>query len=313
LRIATFVRLDDGDLDGARGRPDLLEHRLPVGEVGGGGAVELQVLEDDVVEPRPHEVPRHLVDRELDVALLDHRLAPDVAEEADLARHLLRHRLLGAAHEHVGLDADLAQLAHRLLRGLRLHLPGGGEVGEQRDVHEHHVSARTLQRELSDGLEEGQALDVAHRPADLGDGHVHVLVGHAGVDGLLDGVGDVRDHLDRAPQVVAPPLLRDDRLVDLAGGEVAVLRQDGVREPLVVPEVQVRLGAVVGDVDLAVLERAHRARVHVDVGVELLHRHPLAAALEDHPDRRRGQALAQAADHPARDEDVLCHGSPGRV
>ena len=34
-------------------------------------------------------------------------------------------------------------------------------------------------------------------------------------------------------------------------------------------QVEVGLGAVVGDVDLAVLERAHRARVDVDVRVEL--------------------------------------------
>jgi hypothetical protein len=39
-----------------------------------------------------------------------------------------------------------------------------------------------------------------------------------------------------------------------------------------VAEVEIGLGAVVGHEHLAVLERRHRARVHVDVGVELLHR-----------------------------------------
>jgi hypothetical protein len=42
-------------------------------------------------------------------------------------------------------------------------------------------------------------------------------------------------------------------------------------EALVVAQVEVGLGPVVGDVDLAVLERAHRARIHVDVGIELDH------------------------------------------
>src|SRR6185295_17681614 len=40
-------------------------------------------------------------------------------------------------------------------------------------------------------------------------------------------------------------------------------------EPLVMPQVQVGLGAVVGDEHLAVLGRAHRPRIDVDIGVEL--------------------------------------------
>ena len=42
-----------------------------------------------------------------------------------------------------------------------------------------------------------------------------------------------------------------------------------VGEALVVAEVEVGLGAVVGHEDLAVLVRAHRAGIHVDVRVEL--------------------------------------------
>ena len=91
----------------------------------------------------------------------------------------------------------------------------------------------------------------------------------------------------------------------MPGRPVVIPRGDGAREPLVVAEVQVRLGAVVGDVDLAVLERAHRARVHVDVGVELLERDPVAVALEQRADRRGGQALAQRRHHAARHEDEL--------
>ena len=45
-----------------------------------------------------------------------------------------------------------------------------------------------------------------------------------------------------------------------------------VHEALVVAEIEVGLGAVLGDEDLAVLERAHGARIHVDVGIELEHR-----------------------------------------
>ena len=77
---------------------------------------------------------------------------------------------------------------------------------------------------------------------------------------VLDLVGDVRNDLHGPAEVVAAPLLLDDRQVDLAGRPVVVARRDRVGEPLVVAEVEVGLGAVVGDVDLAVLVRAHRAR-----------------------------------------------------
>ena len=88
-------------------------------------------------------------------------------------------------------------------------------------------------------------------------------------DALLDLVGDVRDDLDRAAEVVAAPLLADDRVVDLAGGDVAGLAGGLIGEALVVAQVQIGLGAVVGDEHLAMLIGRHRARVHVDVGIEL--------------------------------------------
>ena len=65
-------------------------------------------------------------------------------------------------------------------------------------------------------------------------------------------------------------------------------RQVLVDEPLVVAEVEVGLAAVVGDEHLAVLERVHRARVDVDVRIELLHRDPQAAELEQ-PAERAGR------------------------
>src|SRR5262249_16273834 len=50
-----------------------------------------------------------------------------------------------------------------------------------------------------------------------------------------------------------------------------------------------------------------RARVDIDVGVELLEPDLQPALLQQHADRRTGQPLAQRADHPAGHEDVLGH------
>ena len=120
------------------------------------------------------------------------------------------------------------------------------------------VAAPRLLAELPDRLEERQRLDVADRAADLDEDDVGLGADLA--DRLLDLVGDVRDDLHGLAEVVAAPLALDDRHVDPAGRRVVDPRARHRREPLVVAEVEVGLGAVVGDVDLAVLEGRHRAR-----------------------------------------------------
>ena len=99
--------------------------------------------------------------------------------------------------------------------------------------------------------------------------------------------------------------LRSTEYQIAACGVVRVARQVLVDEALVVADVEIRLGAVLGDEDLAVLERAHRARVDVDVRVELLHLHLQAARLEQPAERGRDDALAEGRDDAAGDEDVL--------
>ena len=175
------------------------------------------------------------------------------------------------------LDADAAQLVDRVLRRLRLQLAGVADVRHEREVDEHaRFGGRASGWRLADRLEERQRLDVADRAADLGDHDVDVCGLGDDQDPLLDLVGDVRDHLDGGAEVVAAALAADHRVVDRAGGDVRGARGVRVGEALVVAEVEVGLGAVLGDEDLAVLERAHRARVDVDVRVELLQLDPEA-------------------------------------
>ncbi len=217
--------------------------------------------------------------------------------------------MIRAQDDDVRLDADAAQLLDRVLGGLGLELTGGGQGGEERHVHVQHVRPADVLAHLADGLEERQALDVADGAADLDDDDIGVAVARDTPDALLDLVGDVRDDLDRATQVVAAPLLRDDRLVDAAGRDVAQLGQVGVDEPLVVAEVEVGLGAVVGDEDLAVLVGRHRPRIDVDVGVQLEDRDTETPCLEDPPDAGGGDALAEGTRDAAGHEDILRHGS----
>src|SRR5262249_13668411 len=104
--------------------------------------------------------------------------------------------------------------------------------------------------------------------------------------------------------------------VDAAGGEVVLARHPRAGEPLVVAEVEVRLGAVVGDVDLAVLVRRHRAGVDVEVRVELDVGDLEAPRLHQRADRGSAGALTDRGDDAACDKDEfgpLAHGHRSAV
>ena len=80
-------------------------------------------------------------------------------------------------------------------------------------------------------------------------------------------------------------------------------------EALVVAEVEVGLGAVVGDEHLAVLVGRHRAGIDVEIGIELAQPHLVAARLQQRAERCRSETLAEGGDHAAGDEDVPRHGT----
>ncbi len=155
----------------------------------------------------------------------------------------------------------------------------------------HDVAARQVVAELADRLEERQALDVADRAADLDQDEIDAVV--AIEDEVLDRVGDVGDDLHRRAEEVAAPLLGDQLLVDAPGGDVVLPVGAAAGEALVVAEVEVGLGAVVGDEHLAVLGRAHRARIDVEIGVELAQADGIAARLQERAEGRRSETLAK--------------------
>ena len=75
-------------------------------------------------------------------------------------------------------------------------------------------------------------------------------------------------------------------------------------------EIEIGLGAVIGDEDLPVLVGAHRAGIDVEVGVELAQPDLEAARLQQRAERRRRETLAERGDHAAGNEDEPRHGTP---
>ncbi len=256
----------------------------------------------------------------VDVPHRDHAPGRHIGEQRDFFALFIRDAAVGTAQQHIGLDADFAQLLRSVLSGFGLQLAGRGNPRHIGQVHEGGLVGPELQAHLAHRFEERQRLDVADRAADLDDGDIDRMVGvaigcdaGAALDEFLDLVGDVRDHLHRLAEVVAAAFSLEHTLVDLAGGEVVGLLHPSGDEALVVAQVEIGFRAVVGHIDLAVLEWRHRAGVDIEVGVELDQRDLDAARFKDRCERRRRNALAQRGHHTAGDKDVLGHCFQQRI
>ena len=273
------ILADNAEPDGRLGLPDFADHLAPLQQLRLEGTLQLQPLDHVIVEAGFLEQQRNVVE---DVARhgRDHRAPADVAEERDLVDMLIRDGVIGARDDHIGLDADAAQLAHAVLGGLGLQLAAGADVGQEGDVDVERVFAPQIAAHLAQSFHKRQALDVADGAADFAEHHVSAGgLGHQ-ANAALDFVGDVGNDLDRAAKIVAAPLARDHFGVDTAGRDVRHLVEVDVDEALVVAQVEVGLGPVFGDEHLAMLVGRHRARIDVDVGIELLHGDRQATGLE---------------------------------
>ncbi len=73
-------------------------------------------------------------------------------------------------------------------------------------------------------------------------------------------------------------------------------------------EIQIGLRSVLGHIYFAVLIRAHRSGIYVDIGVELLRRHLQSPCLEQASQRCRRDALSETRNNAAGYKNVLGHG-----
>mmetsp|Transcript_28961 Transcript_28961/g.77895 ORF Transcript_28961/g.77895 Transcript_28961/m.77895 type:complete len:484 (-) Transcript_28961:587-2038(-) len=308
LQAGVLAHECDAHLDGQRVHE--VGEGVPLGEEGRIVALEIELGEEGVEDALLLDEQGHAVDVG-DVVHPQALVRGHVAEVGQLLLGLAVQGARGAAHEEVGGDAQSAQGLHRVLRWLGLLFAHGSDHGDEAHVEEGAVLTPHLPLELADGLDEWHALDVTHSAAQLDDAYVGgVALAVCGrvcdaLDPLLDGVGDVRHHLHRLAQEVALALFLQHVLVDLASRHVIVPPEVEVDEPLIVPEVEIRLTAIVKDEHLPMLEGRHGARVHVDVGVNLDGRHPVARSLDQHAHGRGCHALADARHDASRDDHVL--------
>ena len=247
-------------------------HGREVGLLG----LQPEPLADHAVEALLAEAERDLVDR-LHVGALDHALEVHVAEERDLALDVRAES--GCSLRQIRMSGWIPICIRSRTEccvGLVFSSPAAAMYGTSVRCMNSALSRPTSWRNWRIASRNGSdSMSPTVPPISVITTSCPGAVRRMAF--LISSVMCGND-LHGGAEVLAAALLADDVLVDPAGGDVVLLGERAVDEALVVAEVEVGLGAVVGDVHLAVLERRHRARIDVDVRVELLHRDASARA-----------------------------------
>ena len=282
-----------------------VEDILPCGQFG-RLAFEPEMLEQFGVQTTGVILQGHSVDARRIEGGYD-RFLSDVAEIGDLLPFPVRQRMLAPAQEHIRLDAETGQFANGVLRRLGLQLARGGNVRDEGNVNEGRSRRSKFVLQLPHRLDERQALDVADRSTDLAQDEVVVAL--IVERECLDGVRDVRNDLDSRTEIVAAPFLGDDIAIDPARRDVVALPRRNAGEALVMAEVEVGLRAVIGDEDLTMLIRAHRARIDIEIGIELADTNLVPARLKKRRQTGSHETFTERRNHAAGDENIPRHGS----
>ena len=258
------------------------------------------------------------------IQILKDMAARDIAEQRNLILQILRHLHLGTADNDIGTDSHLLKRLHAHLGGFGLHFCGTVQVGNQRHMDHAGIVGPLLLLELTDGFKERLGLNVADRSADLNDGNRHILrtdfhirslfllrlfcrIGLLCIESGLNLVGDMRNHLNGSSAVISMSFLIDDGPVHLSGGDVGIVIQILVDKTLIVSKIQIRFRSVVRYKHLPVLNRIHRAGIHIQIRIKLLHGDMIASRLQKSSERSRCNSLSKSGNNASADKYILNH------
>src|SRR5581483_3647242 len=237
----------------------------------------VESLDDPFVQPFLMKHQRHFIDT-LHVFGSDHGVVVDVTEQGDFGFDFGFKVAIGPAEQDVRLNTKAREFFHAVLGGLGFQFAGGRNKGNQGKMDIQDMFATPIPAEPANCFKKRQAFNVTNSAADFADGDIKSGGGRK--NAVFDLVSNVRNDLHRPAEIVAFAFAGDYRVIHLAGGKSILAAHVGRDVALVMSEIEVGFGAVVGDVDLAVLKRIHRAGVDVNVRVHFEQRDFQAATFQ---------------------------------
>ena len=180
-----------------------------------------------------------------------------VGEQRNFFALFLWNGAVGAAQQRIRLYTNFTQLLHGVLRGFGFEFTGRWNPRQVGQVHKGgHIGAHA-QAELAHRLQKGQRLNVANGATYFNNGNIDgVFRAHtrAALHKILYFVGHVGNNLHSLAQIVTAAFFFEHAFVDLTSGEVVGLLHARFYVTLVVAQIEVGFGTIVGDIHLAVLE-----------------------------------------------------------
>ena len=183
------------------------------------------------------------------------------------------------------------------------------QVRHQSNVHIDCVLASHLKAHLPDGFDEWLALDVSDGTSDLGDDDISGGLFSYIVDEFFYLIRDMGYRLDSGAQITTLALAVYDIGIDLTGRQVREPVEVLIDEPFVMTQIQICLSTVLGDIDLAVLIRAHGSRIHVDIWIEFLGCDRQPARFQKSSDAGCSNTFTKSGNNTACHENVFGHMS----
>ena len=133
----------------------------------------IEQMQDFVIQTFLVVKQRHFIDT-LHVDGRNHSIRFDIAEMSDLAFDVRSERVCRAAQQDIRLNTDATKFFDTVLGGFGLEFTRGFHIGHESEVNVSHMLSADIAPELPDGLQEGQALDIANRPADFHDDDIYI-------------------------------------------------------------------------------------------------------------------------------------------
>ena len=136
--------------------------------------VEAELINRNLIQFLGMQQQRYAVNR-IRINGRDNRPQRHIGKQGDFFTFFQGHGAVGAAQQDIRLNADRAQLFHRVLCRLGLDLSGGGDVGHQRQMHEQRPLTPQFDAHLTNRLHERQRLDIANSSTNLNHGDIGAL------------------------------------------------------------------------------------------------------------------------------------------
>ena len=135
-------------------------------------------------------------------------------------------------------------------------------------MYEKSVLLAEIRSQLPYRLKKRKTLNISHGTTDLDyDDIVVVFKGKHTRFYLIRYVGN---YLDRFAEEFPFPFLGNNGIVDFAACKIVFFAELSFGKSFVMTEIEIRFRPVIGNKDLPMLKRVHRARINVYVGIKLL-------------------------------------------